>query len=80
MQHAHVKRKEKPMNRYVMEEFYNDPAALRRRLSGEAHRERSRAIGAAFSWLLGRPAWLLGVARKRLTPRLRPARWLARLG
>jgi hypothetical protein len=71
MQHAHVKRKEKPMNRYIMEEFYNDPAALRRRLSGEAHRERNRAIRAAFAWL-----------RDRLTPRirLRPSRWLARLG
>ena len=67
------------MNRYVLEEFHNDPA-LRRRLFGEAHRERSRAIGDGLIWLLGRPGWLLGQAKKRLAPALRPSRWIERLG
>jgi hypothetical protein len=80
MQHTHVKRKEKPMNRYMMEEFHNDPAALRRRLSSAAHRERSRAVGAAFLWLIGRPAALLARLKARITARRGPARWLARLG
>ena len=68
------------MNRYMMEEFHNDPAALRRRLSGAAHRERSRAVGDAFLWLIGRPAWLLARLKARVTARRGPARWLARLG
>ena len=68
------------MNRYIMEEFHNDPAALRRRLSGAAHRERSRAVGDAFLWLIGRPAWLLARLKARFTARRGPARWLARLG
>jgi len=74
MQHAHVKRKEIHMNRYVLEEFHNDPALVRR-LMGEAHLERSRAIGAGF-------VWLLGYAKALLTPRIRirPARWIERLG
>jgi hypothetical protein len=74
MQHAHVKRKEMPMNRYVPEEFHNDPALVRR-LMGEAHLERSRAIGAGF-------VWLLGYVKALLTPRIRtrPARWVERLG
>ena len=67
------------MNRYVMEEFYDNPA-LRRRLYREAHHERSRAIGAGIAWLLGRPGWLLGLAKKRLAPALRPSRWIERLG
>jgi len=60
------------MNRYVMEEFYNDPA-LRRRLFGEARRDRARAVSAGFDWLRAR-------LKARFTPGLRPARWLARLG
>lgn len=58
------------MNRYVMEEFYSDPA-LRRRLFEEAHRERSRAIRAGWAWL-----------RKQLLPRFdfRPGHWMERLG
>jgi hypothetical protein len=72
MQHTHVKRKEYPMNRYVMEEFYNDPA-LRRRLFGEARLERTRSVKAGF-------AWLRAQLKARFAPRLRPARWLARLG
>ncbi len=67
------------MNRYVMEEFHNDPA-LRSRLFGEARRARSRAIGDGLTWLLGRPAWLLRAARKQLAQRLRPSHWIARLG
>jgi hypothetical protein len=68
MQHAHVKRKEHPMNRYVMEEFYNDPA-LRRRLFETAHRERARVFRLGLAWL-----------RERLSPRIGGSRWLARLG
>ena len=58
------------MNRYVMEEFYSDPA-LRRRLFETAHRERARVFRLGLAWL-----------RERLIPRLhvRPSRWLARLG
>ena len=59
------------MNRYVMEEFYQDPA-LRERLFGDARRERNRAIRAGF-------AWLVSYAKTHLAPH-RPSRWLARLG
>jgi hypothetical protein len=72
MHHTHVKRKEKPMNRYVMEEFHRLPD-LRERMERAAHRERARALHAGFSWLLAQ-------LKARFTPRLRPARWLARLG
>jgi hypothetical protein len=77
MHDAHVKCKENPMNRYVMEEFHNNPALLQR-LMGEAHRNRSRAIGSALGSAL---AWLLRQL-KHLAPRLhfRPSRWIARLG
>jgi hypothetical protein len=62
------------MNRYVMEEFYNDPA-LRRRLFAGARRERNRTVRAALAWLRDR-------IRDRLTPHLhaRPSRWIERLG
>ena len=62
------------MNRYSMEEFHNDPALLRR-LMGEAQLERSRAIGAGF-------IWLLGYVKALLVPqvRIRPQRWIERLG
>ena len=58
------------MNRYIMEEFHNDPA-LRLRLFGEARRERARAVAKGLAWL-----------GKHLIPRfhLRPSRWIARLG
>ena len=58
------------MNRYVMEEFYQDPA-LRRRLFGEARRERARAIREGLDWL-----------RKQLLPRFSFGRphWIERLG
>lgn len=74
MQHVHVKRKEQTMNRYVMEEFYRDPALLDR-LMLKAHRERARAMGDGLAWLLGR-------AKTLLSPRLhvRPGQWLERLG
>ena len=57
------------MNRYVMEEFYNDPA-LRRRLFAAAHKERTRAVLAGLVWL-----------RRRLLPRFdfHPG-WMERLG
>ena len=60
-----------------LEDFQNDPA-LRRRLFETAHRERVRAIGDGFAWLLGGFVWL----RDCLTPRIpvRPSRWLERLG
>ena len=66
----HVKRKESHMNRYVMEEFYQDPA-LRRRLFDEARRERARALLAGLAWL-----------RKHLLPRFSFGRthWMERLG
>jgi hypothetical protein len=70
MHHAHVKRKEKPMNRYVMEEFYNDPA-LRRRLFERARKERNRAIRDGLSWLRR------GIAARLLA---RPAHWIEQLG
>ena len=56
------------MNRITLEAFHNDPA-LRRRLFEMAHRERARALHAGLAWL-----------RKRLTPRLHPSHWIARLG
>lgn len=62
------------MNRYVIEEFYRDPALLDR-LMAEARRERARTVRAGFAWLVGR-------AKTLLTPRfhIRPARWIERLG
>ena len=65
------------MNRYVMEEFHNDPALLQR-LIGQAHRERSHAIGLALTWLFKQLTRQL----KQLAPRphARPSRWIARLG
>jgi hypothetical protein len=73
MQHTHVKRKEYPMNRYSIEEFYTDPS-LRRRLFEDAHRERALAVKAGLSWLWKQVQGLL--------PRNhgRPGRWIARLG
>ena len=58
------------MNRYVIDEFYRDPA-LRRRLFAEAHRERRRALRAGLPWL-----------GRRLIPRFDfgPSHWLQRLG
>ena len=62
------------MNRYVMEEFYNDPG-LRRRLFEKAQRERSRAVRGGFAWL-----------QKKLKAHLLPhfnfsrPNWLERLG
>jgi hypothetical protein len=78
MHHAHVKRKEKTMNRYPMEEYFNDPARYRRL----AEREQARAIRAAFAALSGGLARLFGHLKTRLAahPRPRPAHWAARLG
>ncbi len=58
------------MNRYILEEFHNDPA-LRRRLFAEARRDRARAVQAGLVWLI-----------RHLTPRfhVRPGRWIERLG
>jgi tartrate dehydratase alpha subunit/fumarate hydratase class I-like protein len=79
MQHAHVKRKEKTMNRYMLEEFHNDPALLRRRLTTAAHRERARAIGDGFLWLGGKLAALAAQVVTRIKP-AHPGRWIERLG
>jgi hypothetical protein len=49
MQHTHVKRKEKTMNRYPMEEYFSDPARYRRL----AEREQARAIRASLATLSG---------------------------
>jgi hypothetical protein len=70
MQHAHVKRKENPMNRFSIDEYYQNPA-LRERLIDEARRERSRAIRAGLAWLL-----------RHLAPRFDfgPRQWMERLG
>jgi len=78
MHDVHVNRKEKTMNRYIMEEFHNNPALLRRRLMTAAHRERARAIGEGFAWLFGSLARLPGYLKARLTPGNRS--WIARLG
>jgi hypothetical protein len=78
MQHAHVKRKEQPMNRYMLEEFHNDPA-LRRRLFGEARRERTRAVREGLAHALGGLAWLHARVKALFIPR-HPGRWIARLG
>ena len=59
------------MNRYMLEEFHADPA-LRRRLFGEARRERTRAVSAGL-------AWLYGHLKALFHPR-QPGRWIARLG
>jgi hypothetical protein len=70
MHHAHVKRKETQMNRYMMEEFYSDPA-LRHRLFEKARQERARSIREGWAWL-----------RKQLTPRFdfNFDNWTQRLG
>lgn len=58
------------MNRFIVDEFHNDPA-LRRRLFAAAHRERSRAIRAGLAWL-----------RRHLAARFdfEPRQWIERLG
>ena len=71
MHYEHVKRKENQMNYAILEEFHND-SDLRRRLFAEAHRERTRAVGAGLAWLGNQLV-------KLLNPR-QPARWIARLG
>jgi hypothetical protein len=78
MQHVHVKRKEKHMNRFIMEEFYNDPA-LGRRLYEAARRDRALAIGAGLAWLFGHLVRLSRQAIAHLKPR-RPVHWIERLG
>ena len=72
MQHTHVKRKENHMNRYILEEFHNDPA-LRRRLFSNARRERNRSLRAGLKSLRH---WLVA----HLSPKFDLSHWLARLG
>ena len=78
MHYAHVKRKENHMNRYIMEEYFNDPA-IGRRLYEQAHRDRALVIAQAFAWLLSTIRSLATQAAAHLRPG-RPARWIARLG
>ncbi|MEO8144141.1 MAG: hypothetical protein ABI654_07995 [Betaproteobacteria bacterium] len=66
------------MNRFIMEEFYNDPA-LGRRLYEAAHRDRAQAIAAGLAWLFGNLVRLSSQVAAHLMPR-RPARWIERLG
>jgi hypothetical protein len=68
MQHAHVKRKEKPMNPITLERYLNEPE-LDLRLHAAARRARAALMGRLFNSLL-----------ERLTPHARPGAWLARLG
>lgn len=56
------------MNRYVIDEFYQDPN-LRRRLFLKARNEQVREIKQFFAWL-----------RQKLTLKLHGRDWLARLG
>ena len=65
------------MNRFIIDEFYRDPA-LRSRLFAEAHRESSRTIRAGLRQGL---AALVGLG-KRLIPRFEfgPRQWMQRLG
>jgi hypothetical protein len=74
MHHAHVKRKENPMNCYVPEELYSIPD-LRERLDRAAHRNRARAIYGAAAWLWSRAKSLAAQRTHAL-----PGRWIARLG
>ena len=66
------------MNRFIMEEYYRDPA-LGRRLYEAAHRERARAIGAGLAWLFGNLVRLTRQVAAHLKPR-RPVHWIERLG
>ena len=65
------------MNRYIIEEFHNDPGLLER-LQLQARRDRNRAIGAGFKKGLAALARLV----RRLRPRFdfRPGHWMERLG
>ena len=56
------------MNRFIIDEFYRNPA-LHRKLSSYARHERAKAVGEILGWL-----------RQRLSPRATSRDWLARLG
>ena len=78
MQHVHVNCKEQTMNRYMIDEYHRDPILLRRRLTAQAHLERSRAIGDAVASLFGGIGRGFSHVKARLTAR--PAGWIERLG
>jgi hypothetical protein len=65
------------MNRNILEEFYSDPNTYQRVVE-QAHRERSRAIGAGLRAGLA----ALTELRQRLLARFdfRPGHWMERLG
>jgi len=62
------------MNRYMLEEFHNDPALYRRL----AEREQARMIGEAAAWLFAAIGRGFAQAVARLKPG--PTRWIERLG
>ena len=62
------------MNRYMHEEYYNNPELFRRL----AHRERAKAIGELIATLFSSVGRLFNYVKSRLTPR--PSRWVERLG
>ena len=78
MHHVHVKYKEQPVNRYMIDEYHRDPALLRRRLTAQAHLERSKAVGDAIAALFTGTGRVFNHVKSRLTPR--PQRWFERLG
>ena len=66
------------MNRYLIDEYHRDPVLLRRRLTAQAHLERSKAVGEAVAALFTGAGRLFNHVKARLTPR--PQRWIERLG
>jgi hypothetical protein len=68
MHDAHVTCKEKTMKPITLESYLNEPG-LALRLHAEARRERSVLMGRLLKALV-----------ERLTPRLGPVHWIARLG
>ena len=63
------------MNRYMHEEYYDNPELFRRL----AHRERAEALGNAIAWLYGAIARTFTRAVARLKPRGHGG-WFERLG
>jgi hypothetical protein len=78
MHHVHVNCKEQTMNRYMIDEYHRDPALLRRRLTAQAHLERSKAVGDAIAALFSSVGRLFNYVKTRLAPR--SSRWIERLG
>jgi O-succinylbenzoate synthase len=77
MHHAHVKRKETRMNRFIHDELYGIPD-LHLRLDAAARRARARALQAGAA----RAGAALRRLARRLAPRFdfHPTHWMERLG